>query len=280
MSVQTISERRCFGGTQGVYSHASEQCGGEMRFAVFVPPGPDGQRWPVLYWLSGLECSEANFIDKAGAQRVAAELGLIIVAADTSPRGAKIPGEEDDWDFGTGAGFYLDATQPPWVEHYRMYSYVTEELPGLVDSAFPTRGPGACGISGHSMGGHGALVIGLRNPASYRSVSAFAPICAPSRCPWGDKAFTGYLGEDRAAWQQYDASELAAQHQHPRSILIDQGGSDPFLETQLMPGLLQAAFEASGQPFSLRTQPGYDHSYYFVASFIEDHLRFHARHLK
>ena len=279
MSLETIAENRCFEGTQGVYSHSSAVCGCPMRFALFTPPQVSEGRVPVVWWLSGLTCTEENFTVKAGAQRMAAELGLIVVAPDTSPRGLNLPGEDDSYDFGSGAGFYLDATQEPWAENYRMESYITQELPALVAAHFPAD-MAAQGISGHSMGGHGALTLHLKNPETYRSVSAFAPIGAPMRCPWGEKALSGYLGPDREAWRAYDASELVRARPSQAKILIDQGGADSFLEEQLKPDLLVEACEAAGQHFELRMQPGYDHSYFFIASFIEDHLRHHAAALK
>jgi S-formylglutathione hydrolase len=246
---------------------------------VFLPPRAQAQPVPVLYWLSGLTCTEENFIVKAGAQRVAAELGLALVVPDTSPRGLKIPGEDESYDFGTGAGFYVDATQPPWSRGYRMYSYVVKELPQLVAAEFPVD-PTRVGVFGHSMGGHGALTIALKNPDYYKSVSAFAPISSPMRCPWGEKALTGYLGADRASWREYDATALLAERGWPGpALLVDQGTDDQFLESQLKPGLLEEACRRSGVPLELRLQAGYDHSYFFIASFIEDHLRFHARHL-
>jgi S-formylglutathione hydrolase len=279
--METLKTHASFGGTQGFYRHESTACGGHMELSVFVPPGEPGQqRFPVVFYLSGLTCTAENFTAKAGAQRVAAELGLIVVAPDTSPRGAGIPGEDDASDFGTGAGFYVDATEPPWHARYRMYSYVVDELPALIHREFPTLGPRAQSLFGHSMGGHGALVLGLRNPERYRSISAFAPICAPSQCPWGIKALTGYLGEDRAAWKAYDATELVASHHHSKPILIDQGEADPFVERELKPWLFRDACTAAGQPLELRMQPRYDHSYYFIATFVEDHLRHHAKHLR
>ena len=274
--VETISEQRCFGGVQGFYRHGSRACGGTMRFAVYQPPQAlDGARVPVLTYLAGLTCTEETFVIKAGAQRMASELGLMIVAPDTSPRGAGIAGEDDDWDFGTGAGFYLDATQAPWSSHYNMYSYITGELPAAVGAAFPAD-PARQGIFGHSMGGHGALTIHLKAPDTYRSVSAFAPIGAPMRCPWGVKAFTNYLGPDRETWRAYDASELIRTRPSGATLLIDQGTDDQFLEAQLKPELLAEACEAAGQPVELRMRPGYDHSYYFIQSVMEDHLRHHA----
>jgi S-formylglutathione hydrolase len=272
------SERRVFGGRQTVYSHDSESCG-PMELSVFLPPQAEQGPCPVIYYLSGLTCSWKNVTEKGGFQRVAAELGIIVVAPDTSPRGAGCPGEDDDWDFGTGAGFYVDATVAPWAERYRMFSYVTEELPRLVDASFRTKGTEHRSIFGHSMGGHGALVIGLRQPDRWRSISALSPIVAPTQVPWGHKAFVGYLGEDRAAWERYDATKLVVAAQHPNPILIDQGTADGFLEEQLRPELFAEACAAAGQALELRMQPGYDHSYYFIATYMEDHLRHHARFL-
>ena len=267
-----------FGGTHEVWTHASTVCGCDMRFAVYLPPQAAQGRVPVLYWLSGLTCTDENFGTKAGAQRVAAELGMAIVMPDTSPRGLDLPGEDESYDFGSGAGFYLTATKQPWAENYNMYDYIVVELPALINANFPID-PERVSISGHSMGGHGALTIALKNPDNYRAVSAFSPIVAPTQVPWGQKAFAGYLGGDESTWQQYDATELVRQRQFPGEILIDQGAQDDFLQEQLRPELFQAACEAAGQPLTLRMQPGYDHSYFFVASFIEDHLRFHAEAL-
>ena len=276
VSIETVSENRCFGGVQGFYSHASEVCGGTMTFSLFRPPQSlDGEQRPLLTWLSGLTCTAENFTVKAGAQRLAAELGLMILAPDTSPRGAGIEGEDDSYDFGSGAGFYCDATEAPWSRNYRMYSYVTRELPAIVAEHFP-HDAGRQGIFGHSMGGHGALTIHLKNPETYRSCSAFAPICAPMRCPWGEKALGGYLGADRETWKDYDATELLARGATPAKLLVDQGAADGFLAEQLKPELLSEACESAGQALTLRMQPGYDHSYYFMASFIDDHLRHHA----
>ncbi|MEE8202640.1 MAG: S-formylglutathione hydrolase [Alphaproteobacteria bacterium] len=273
--LEVISEQRCFGGVQRFYAHAAETTACMMRFAVFSPPAAERGPVPVLYYLAGLTCTEETFTIKAGAQRHAAEHGLMLVAPDTSPRGCGLAGEDADWDFGTGAGFYLDATQAPWSAHYRMYSYVTAELPALVAANFPARS-GAQGIFGHSMGGHGALVCALRNPGLYKSVSALAPISAPMRCPWGRKAFSNYLGADEENWRDYDASALVASDRRCPPILIDQGADDPFLARELYPGVLEEACAAAGQPLRLRMQAGYDHSYYFIASFIEDHIRHHA----
>jgi S-formylglutathione hydrolase len=250
-----------------------------MRFGVFLPPQAEAQRVPVLYWLSGLTCTEENFIVKAGAQRGAAELGLALVVPDTSPRGLKIPGESESYDFGLGAGFYVDATQAPWSRGYRMYSYVTKELPQRVAAEFPVDSA-RVGIFGHSMGGHGALTVALKNQDYYKSVSAFAPISSPMRCPWGEKALTGYLGTDRARWREYDATALIEERGwRGPALLVDQGTADQFLETQLKPGLLEEACRRAGVPLTLRLQAGYDHSYFFIATFIEEHLRFHARNL-
>ncbi len=279
MTITTISQVKSFGGVQGVYSHASRETGCTMRFGVYLPPQARSRRVPVLYWLSGLTCTEENFIIKAGAQRAAAELGLAIVAMDTSPRGLNLAGETDSYDFGLAAGFYVDATEAPWSENYRMYSYVSGELPSLVTANFAVDSE-RVGIFGHSMGGHGALALALKNPRHYKSVSAFSPICSPSRVPWGEKAFTGYLGADRAGWRQYDATALIEDIGWTGpELLVDQGDSDPFLEDQLRPDLLRDACAKAGIALDLRMQAGYDHSYFFIASFIEDHLRFHARHL-
>lgn len=273
-----IAEHACFGGVQGFYSHESSAVRGPMRFAVFRPPQAAHAKVPVLTYLAGLTCTEETFPIKAGAQRVAAELGLMLVAPDTSPRGAGVPGEDADWDLGTGAGFYVDATQPPWAPRYSMYSYVTRELPVLVAANFPAAADRQ-GIFGHSMGGHGALVCALRNPGQYRSLSAFAPIAAPMHAPWGVKAFTAYLGADRSAWRDWDASELVRRRPFPGPILIDQGTADKFLAEQLHPGIFEDAARVAAQPVIVRRQPGYDHGYFFIATFIEDHLRHHAAQL-
>ncbi|NYZ61529.1 S-formylglutathione hydrolase [Luteimonas deserti] len=271
--MQRIEHRACFGGWQDVYEHASDTLGCTMRVAVYLPPQAAHGRLPVLYWLSGLTCNEQNFITKAGAQRYAAEHGVIVVAPDTSPRGDDVA-DADGYDLGKGAGFYVDAVQAPWSAHYRMYDYVVHELPALIEGGLPASGARA--ISGHSMGGHGALVIALRNPGRYRSVSAFSPIVAPSRVPWGAKAFGAYLGDDRAAWRAYDATALVETATERLPLLVDQGDADEFLDDQLRPQLLQAACEAVGHPLTLRLQPGYDHSYYFIASFIGEHIAHHA----
>lgn len=277
MIIERIEHRACFGGWQDVYQHASTVLDCTMRFAIYLPPKAAHGPVPALYWLSGLTCSEQNFIQKAGAQRYAAEHGIALVCPDTSPRGDGVVNADGN-DLGQGAGFYVDATQVPWAEHYRMHEYVVHELPALVEANFPVSGRRA--ISGHSMGGHGALTCALRNPGRYRSVSAFAPIVAPSQVPWGQQAFTAYLGEDRAAWKQYDATELVNAASERLPILIDQGDADEFLETQLRPWLLQAAADAAGYPVYLRVQPGYDHSYYFIASFIGEHIAHHAKALQ
>jgi S-formylglutathione hydrolase len=271
--MQRLQSHACFGGTQEVWSHPSSALGCTMRFGIYVPPQASQRACPVLYWLSGLACSEQNFITKAGAQRHAAEHGVILVAPDTSPRGEGVA-DADRYDLGQGAGFYLNATQAPWAAHYRMHDYIVDELPALVDECFATGSARA--ISGHSMGGHGALVIALRNPGRYRSVSAFAPIAAPSQVPWGEQAFTAYLGEERAQWAQWDAVELIANASERLPLLVDQGGDDEFLDAQLRPQLLRAACERAGHPLQLRLHPGYDHSYYFISSFIGDHIAWHA----
>jgi S-formylglutathione hydrolase len=273
--IDTRETHRCHGGTLGFYAHRSAATGTEMRFGVYLPPQAEHAKVPALYYLAGLTCNEETFLIKAGAIRHAAALGLALIAPDTSPRGATIPGESDAWDFGVAAGFYLDATAAPWSTHYRMYSYVTDELPALIDASFPVI-TGKRGIFGHSMGGHGALTIALKQPDRWRSVSAFAPICNPVAVPWGEKAFGHYLGPDRAAWASYDASLLMQQRAYPGAILIDQGLDDKFLAPQLHPEALERAAAVSGQALSLRRHAGYDHSYWFIQSFIEDHLRWHA----
>lgn len=275
---EVVSENRIFGGLQGVYAHTSEATGTRMEFSVFLPPDANERPVPVLYWLSGLTCTWENFTTKAGVQRYACEHGVAVVAPDTSPRGLDLPGEHDAYDLGSGAGFYVDATQDPWAENYRMYSYVTEELPGAVEARFELDGDRR-GVLGHSMGGHGALVVALRNPERYRSVSAFAPIVAPSSVPWGEKAFGAYLGDDRENWKAYDACELVQSSSWNRPILIDQGGSDDFLEQQLQPEKFVAASRSAGVEVELRVHPGYDHSYYFIATFIGEHIAAHAAQL-
>ncbi|WP_274380551.1 S-formylglutathione hydrolase [Dyella telluris] len=276
--IETISEQRCHGGVQGFYRHHSDSCGGSMRFALFQPPQAAHAACPVLYFLAGLTCTEETATIKAGAQRLAAELGLVLVMPDTSPRQTGFDGATGDWEFGEGAGFYLDATQSPWSSRFRMRSYVVDELPALLAQHFPVD-IARSGITGHSMGGHGALTIALRHPDKYRSVSAFAPIVAPTQVPWGQKAFPRYLGEDTAAWAAYDACELVRKHRFDGTILIDQGEADGFLSTQLKPELFDQACAEGGQALLLRRHPGYDHSYYFITSFIDDHLRHHAEAL-
>jgi len=277
--MELVKQWRCFGGEQQLWQHCSAVLDCPMKFAVYLPPqAASGKALPVLYFLSGLTCTWENFTAKAGAQRHAAEHGLILVVPDTSPREVNLPGESDSYDFGAGAGFYVDATQAPWSGHYRMYSYVTDELPALIAQSFPVD-PAHSGIFGHSMGGHGALVCALRNPQRYKSVSAFAPIVAPSQVPWGIKAFGGYLGADRSLWNKYDATALAAETTWRHRILIDQGAADEFLDTQLKPQLFVDACSKTGISLELRMHEGYDHSYYFIASFIEDHVRFHAQAL-
>ncbi|WP_382325697.1 S-formylglutathione hydrolase [Hydrogenophaga sp. UC242_53] len=276
--LETLSEHRCFGGVQGFYRHASAGIGLPMKFGVFVPPQAAQGPVPVLFYLAGLTCTEETFAIKAGAQRVAAELGLMLVSPDTSPRDTGIEGASAAWDFGHGAGFYLDATQAPWAAHFRMESWVTKELRGLVLSQFPARDD-RVGLFGDSMGAHGALTLALRHPGLYQSVSAFAPIAAPTQCPWGEKAFGGYLGDDRASWAAHDATELVKAGRKAPPLLIDQGLADNFLAAQLHPHLFEAACAQAGQPLTLRRHEGYDHGYYFIASFIEDHLRHHAQTL-
>jgi S-formylglutathione hydrolase len=279
---EVVSQHRCFGGTVGFYKHDASSTASSMKFSVFTPPQAQSGRVPVLYYLAGLTCTEETFMIKAGAQRVAAELGIMLVAPDTSPRGVKLPGDSDSWDFGVGAGFYVDATVEPWSRHYRMYTYVTQELRSLIEAQFPAD-TARTGIFGHSMGGHGALTIALRNPERYRSVSAFAPVAAPKQCPWGQKAFSGYLGPDRGQWSHYDATELVAGVKDAAGrppILIDQGLSDQFLQTQLHPQLFEDACKKVGYPLLLRRQESYDHSYYFISSFVQDHLVHHARILQ
>ncbi len=275
MTLTKRSEHACFGGKVGFYSHASVETGTEMNFAVFVPPQAETQPVPTLTYLAGLTCTEETFMVKAGAQRLAAHYGLMLVAPDTSPRGVAPAEQDGDYDFGSGAGFYLDATRAPWAEHFRMYSYVTEELPALIATEFPAD-PRRQSIFGHSMGGHGALVCGLRNPGKYRSVSAFAPIANPVNCPWGRKAFAGYLGDDRQAWAAYDATALVARAAERLPLLIDQGTQDQFLDSQLSPEVFSEACAAAGHPLELRMQPGYDHGYYFISTFMADHLAHHA----
>ncbi len=277
MTLECVSQTKVFGGWHKQYIHTSGVVNCRMKFAIFLPPqASDTAPVPVLYWLSGLTCSDENFMQKAGALRAAANAGIAIVCADTSPRGQDVA-DDDGYDLGQGAGFYLNATQPPWSAHYQMYDYICAELPALIEAHFPVSARKS--IAGHSMGGHGALVIGLRNPAQYASISAFSPICHPLACPWGIKAFSAYLGSERTLWQQYDACELLKQGKSALPILVDQGDKDDFLAQQLHPSLLESAAAQHGSPLTLRMQPGYDHSYYFIASFIDDHIAFHAAHL-
>ncbi|MDO5058278.1 MAG: S-formylglutathione hydrolase [Lautropia sp.] len=276
--MKKIEEHACFGGRQEVWQHDSRCTGTPMKLGVYLPPAVlDGEKCPVLYWLSGLTCTEQNFITKAGAQQYAAQHGVVLVAPDTSPRGEGVA-DDPAYDLGQGAGFYVNATQTPWLPHFRMYDYVVDELPALIEKHFPVTE--RRGISGHSMGGHGALTIALGNPGRYASVSAFAPIVAPSQVPWGQKALTAYLGEDRQAWRRHDAVELVKTATERLPLLIDQGEADDFLVSQLKPELLRAACDAAGHPLVLNLRPGYDHSYYFIASFIGDHVGWHARALR
>jgi S-formylglutathione hydrolase len=277
--MEQVSANRAFGGVQGVYKHASVETGTEMTFSVFVPPHRDGETLPVVWYLSGLTCTHANVTEKGEFRRACAELGLIFVAPDTSPRGEGVPDDPAGaYDFGLGAGFYVDATQAPFDRHYRMWSYVTEELPDLIARNFPAD-MGRQSIMGHSMGGHGALTIGLTKPERFRAVSAFAPIVAPSSVPWGQKALAGYLGEDRAAWRRHDAVALIEDGARVPAMLVDQGTADQFLEQQLRPHLLQAACDAAAIPLTLNMREGYDHSYYFISTFMADHLKWHAERL-
>jgi len=270
-TLEILSRTKVFGGVQTRFTHASDCCSSTMTATVFMPPaaGPV----PALLWLSGLTCNDENFVQKAGAQRIAAQLGVALVAPDTSPRNLGLPGEDDDWDFGSGAGFYVNATRSPWAEHYRMYDYVTEELPAVAQKAFALNGRWS--VSGHSMGGHGALVAALRRPGQYASASAFAPIAHPVDCPWGHKALAGYLGDDRSAWREYDTVELLNTARDILPILVDQGAADDFLDAQLGHDELVQAAARHGDSIRVNLHDGYDHSYYFIASFIEDHLRFH-----
>lgn len=280
-SPQMISDVRCFGGAQQVWRHASDATRTDMTFGLYLPPQAlAGERCAVLWYLSGLTCTHANVVEKAGAQRYCAEHGLILIAPDTSPRGEGVPDDaEGSWDFGLGAGFYLDATQAPWSEHYRMRSYILDELPLVVEKVAPQADLSRQGITGHSMGGHGALTLALTNPGRFASVSAFAPIASPMRCPWGEKALSGYLGDGHAAWRRHDTTALIEDGARMPEALVDIGTADPFYADQLKPELLEGAAQAAGQPITLRRQDGYDHSYYFVASFIGDHVRWHAERL-
>ncbi len=273
--MKQIAQSKSFGGVQGVYAHKSEACACDMRFGVFTPPGCEAGAHPVLYWLSGLTCTEENFLIKSGAQRIAAQLGLIVIAPDTSPRGPDVPDDPDgDYDFGLGAGFYLDATREPWSRHYRMHDYIARELPALIEQEFPVD-PARAGVFGHSMGGHGALTMHLKYPETFKTCSAFAPISTPSQVPWGRKAFSNYLGTDEAAWSDYDATALVRRGPSRADILIDQGTADQYLSEQLRPELFAAACQEAGQKLTLRMREGYDHSYFFISTFMEDHLRWH-----
>jgi S-formylglutathione hydrolase len=279
LSFETVSQSRCFGGTQFIYRHVSRETSTPMRLAVFVPPQAQDMKVPVVWFLSGLTCTEENFTVKAGAQRVASELGLMLIAPDTSPRGEGVPDDpEGAYDFGLGAGFYVDAVEVPFAKHYRMRSYIERELPELIAENLPAD-MNRQGITGHSMGGHGALTIALRNPGRFKAVSAFAPIASPMNCPWGEKALSGYIGSDRSAWRDYDACALIEGGARLPDLLVDQGTADSFLESQLKPQLLEEACIRAGQPLTLRRQEGYDHSYFFIATFIEGHLRWHAERL-
>lgn len=281
--ITQLACNKCFGGLQKIYSHDSEELKCKMNFAIYLPPQAEneGAKLPVLYWLSGLTCTEKNYVEKAGGQKLAAEHGIIVVCPDTSPRGCNIEGEDDAWDFGTGAGFYIDAVEEKWKTHYRMFSYVTSELRNVISSNFPVD-PNLASVMGHSMGGHGALICALKNPGLYKSVSAFAPICNPSNCAWGNKAFTGYLGPDKDLWMQWDATNLVENYQGPPlELFVDQGEEDSFLKDgQLLPDNLVDACVKVGMPIVLRKQSGYDHSYFFIASFLQDHFAHHAKFLK
>ena len=285
--LELLSQSACAGGTQRFYAHPSETVGLPMRFGVFMPPSAvPGHAVPAILYLAGLTCNEETFFIKAGAQQFAAQHGVALISPDTSPRGANVPGEATDWDFGVGAGFYLDATQAPWARHWQVESYLTKELVPLLGAHLPID-TSRLGIMGHSMGGHGALTLAYRHPGLFKSLSAFAPICAPSLCPWGEKAFTGYLGENRALWAEHDACQLILQRHHrgedvlyPQGILVDQGGGDKFLEVQLHPGKLKQACDISHQPLQVRRHPDYDHGYYFIQSFMADHVAFHAQQLQ
>ena len=279
MGMETVSTNRAHGGTQGVYRHESTATGTPMTFSVFVPDHAEGAKLPVLWYLSGLTCTHANVTEKGEYRAACAEHKVIFIAPDTSPRGDDVP-DDDAYDFGKGAGFYVDATQEPWAANFRMRSYIEDELPGLILREFPMADLSRQGITGHSMGGHGALTIALRNPDRFRSVSAFAPIVAPSQCPWGEKALGGYLGDDRAAWRQHDAVALIEDGARLPELLVDQGEADAFLTEQLKPELLEAACREAGIDLTLRMQPGYDHSYYFISSFMADHVAWHAERLK
>ncbi|HLR78213.1 MAG TPA: S-formylglutathione hydrolase [Burkholderiaceae bacterium] len=281
VALDVLSEHKCFDGFQRFYQHDSRVIGLPMRFSVYTPPQAENGPVPVLFYLAGLTCNEETFVTKGGAQAYAAQHGIMLVAPDTSPRGDDVPDDKDAWDFGVAAGFYLDATREPWSKHYKMESYIVDELVSIIRDQFPVDAD-KIGIFGHSMGGHGALTLALRHQQVFRSVSAFAPICAPTKCPWGHKAFSGYLGDDRKAWEDHDASILMsrAKNPYPRGILIDQGTADQFLAEQLYPEAFEQACEQAGQPLKLRRHEGYDHGYYFISTFMQDHIRFHAERLK
>jgi S-formylglutathione hydrolase len=278
IKIEQLGVSKSFGGWTKMFSHPSAICGGEMKFSVFLPPQAESGTVPVLYWLSGLTCNHENFISKAGAQQYAAQAGIMLVAPDTSPRGAEVEGEDEAYDLGTGAGFYINATAEKWEKYYRMEDYIMQELPEIIRSNFPVV-EGRESIFGHSMGGHGALTLALKNPGRFRSVSAFSPICAPSQCPWGEKAFTNYLGENREVWKKHDANELIQNSTLEIPLLIDQGADDPFLEKELNFELFRKTCEKRNQKLTARLQTGYDHSYYFIATFMEDHLQHHAKAL-
>lgn len=279
MTIEIVSESKAFGGSQGVYRHASQATGTDMTFAVYVPPHDEGTQLPVLWYLSGLTCTHANVMDKGEYRRACADAGVILIAPDTSPRGEGVP-DDAGWDFGQGAGFYVDATQEPWAANFRMKRYVEDELPALIAAEFPQADMRRQSIFGHSMGGHGALTIALRNPGRFKSVSAFAPIASPLNCSWGEKALGGYLGPDHAAWRAYDACALIDDGARVDELLVDQGDADSFVAEQLKPDLLQAACDRAGIPLTLRMQPGYDHSYLFISTFMADHVAWHAERMK
>lgn len=279
-AITSLATNQCFGGQQLQFSHHAKSLNCTMRFSIFLPSKAKTHKVPVIYWLSGLTCSDENFVQKAGAQQYAEQEGVALVCADTSPRGPEVPDDADaSYDFGLGAGFYVDATQAPWDSHYQMYTYISKELPEVINNNFPIKAAKSS-IMGHSMGGHGAITIALKNANQYQSVSAFAPICAPSHCSWGEKALTNYIGQDRKNWQQYDSCELMKTTQNKTPMLVDQGSADGFLSEQLKPKLLEAAAKQAGYPLVLRMHPDYDHSYFFIASFIAEHIAFHALHLK
>jgi len=279
MNMESVSTNRAYGGVQGVYRHASTATGTDMTFSVYVPPHDEGAKLPVLWYLSGLTCTHANVTDKGEFRAACAEHGVIFIAPDTSPRGESVP-DDDAYDFGQGAGFYVDATEAPWSEHFHMRRYIEDELPALIAAELPMADMTRQAIAGHSMGGHGALTIGLRNPDRFKSVSAFAPIVAPSQVPWGEKALGGYLGDDRSVWRQHDACAMIEDGARIAELLVDQGDADQFLTEQLKPELLAAACRDAGIDLTLRMQPGYDHSYYFIATFMADHIAWHAERLK